>query len=52
MPTVFPLTKPPAARAAVIRVELRAESFDVPVEVVLVKNLIQPGVERMCVTAR
>jgi hypothetical protein len=33
---------------AVVRVESLAQSFDVPVEVVLVENLIQSRVKRMC----
>jgi hypothetical protein len=37
---------------ALVRIEALAESFDVPVEVVLVEDLIQARVERMCGTAR
>ena len=36
-----------AAGPTLVCVESLAESFDVPVEVVLVKDLIQAGVERM-----
>jgi hypothetical protein len=39
-------------RPAVVRIESRTQPFDTPVEVVLVEDLIEARVERMCGCAR
>jgi hypothetical protein len=47
-PKVAPRRQP---RPAVVRVESLAQAFDIPVEIVLVEDLIQSRVERMGSTA-
>jgi hypothetical protein len=48
-PEVAPWRQP---RPAGVRLESLTESFDIPIEVVLIENLIHPRVERMRGSAR